>query len=161
MTEKTIFCIHLEYGFLHYCFCSPPAPLLLKFSATLSKHPLEVSSYFACLWGNKAIITVFLRFFLQRGATCNMPDLRDDPDCEPSPTFYLYAIVGSCESRAQNLACLSYTEMKQRSRRQAANTACIPTLSADEKRVDKAHRNINRRVSPSVLVGTVSLSKQP
>lgn len=61
----------------------------------------------------------------------DLPDLKDDPDCEPSPTFYLYAIV------------------------EAANTACIPTLSADEKRVDKSHRNINRCVSPSVFVGTV------
>ncbi|MCQ2344811.1 MAG: hypothetical protein MJ002_07875 [Paludibacteraceae bacterium] len=64
-----------------------------------------------------------------------MPDLRNDPDCESSPTFYLYAIVES------------------------ANTAYIPTLSADEKRVDKAHRNINRRVSPSVFIGAVRLSK--
>ena len=86
-------------------------------------------------------------------------DLSDDPDCEPSPTFYLYAIVGSCESRVQSQACLRYAEMKQRSRRQAANTACIPTLSTDEKRADKAHRNINRRVSPTVFISVVSLSK--
>ena len=161
MTEKTIFCIHLEYGFLHYCFCSPSAPLLLKFSATLSKHPLEVSSYFACLWGNKAIISVFLRFLPQRGATCNMPDLNDDPDRESYPTFLLYAIVGTCESWAQSQACLSFAEMKQRSHRQAANTVCIPNLSTDEKRADKAHRNINRRVSPSVFVVAVSSSKSP
>lgn len=65
----------------------------------------------------------------------DLPDLSDDPDCESSPTFYLYAIV------------------------EAANTACIPTLSADEKRANKAHRNINRRVSPSVFIGAVGLSK--
>lgn len=97
-------------------------------------------------------------------ATFDLPDLSDDPDCESSPTFHLYAIVGSCESRAQSQACLRYVEMKlvcpanlmsERSRRQAANTACIPTLSADEKRADKAHRNINRRVSPSVFIGVV------
>lgn len=65
----------------------------------------------------------------------DLPDLKDDPNCESSPTFHLYAIV------------------------EAANTACIPTLSADEKRVDKSHRNINRRVSPSVFIGVVCLSK--
>ncbi|MBR5028531.1 MAG: hypothetical protein IKX51_04845 [Bacteroidales bacterium] len=92
-------------------------------------------------------------------ATFDLPDLSNDPDCESSPTFYLYAIVGSCESRAQSQACLRYAEMKQRSRRQAANTACVPTLSADEKRADKAHRNINRHVSPSVFIGVVKLSK--
>lgn len=42
----------------------------------------------------------------------DLPDLNDDPDYEPSPTFYLYAIVGSCESRAQSQACLRYAEMK-------------------------------------------------
>ena len=65
----------------------------------------------------------------------DLPDLSDDLDGETTPTFYLYAIV------------------------EAANTACIPTLSADEKRVDKSHRNINRRVSPSMFIGTVSPSQ--
>lgn len=92
-------------------------------------------------------------------ATFDLPDLSDDPDCETIPTFYRYAIVGSCESRAQSQACLRYAEMKQRSRRQAANTACTPTLSADEKRADKALLNINRRVSPMVFIGVVSLLK--
>jgi hypothetical protein len=68
-------------------------------------------------------------------ATFDLPDLYDDPDCESSPTFYLYAII------------------------EAANTACTPTLSPDEKRADKSHRNINRRVSPSVFIGIISLSK--
>ena len=75
---------------------------------------------------------------VERNVGCvsfDLPDLSDDPDCETTPTFYLYAIV------------------------ETANTACIPTLSADEKRADKAHRNINRRVSPSVFIGVVSLSK--
>ncbi len=59
----------------------------------------------------------------------DLPDFTEEPDDESSPTFYLYAIVES------------------------ANTACIPTLSANEKRADKNHRNINRRVSPSVFIG--------
>ena len=63
----------------------------------------------------------------------DLPDLSDDPDCKGTPTFYLYAIVES------------------------ANTACIPTLSADEKRADKSHRNIDRRVSPSIFIGTISI----
>lgn len=46
-------------------------------------------------------------------------------------TFYLYAIVES------------------------ASTAGTPTLSAAEKQQNKQHRNINRRVSRSVFVGTV------
>ena len=78
-------------------------------------------------------------------ATFDLPDHSDDPDCVTTLTFYLYAIVGSCENRAQSQDCLSYAEMKlvcpanlmsERSRRQAANTACIPTLSTDEKRAD-------------------------
>ena len=39
---------------------------------------------------------------------------------------------------------------------EAANTACVSTLSPDEKKADKSHRNINRRVSPSVYIGTVN-----
>ena len=63
----------------------------------------------------------------------DLPDLSDDPDCKGTPTFYLYAIV------------------------EAANTARIPTLSADEKRADKNHRNIDRRVSPSVYIGKITV----
>ena len=37
---------------------------------------------------------------------------------------------------------------------ESANTACIPTLSPDEKKSDKNHRNIDRRVSPSIYIGT-------
>lgn len=40
---------------------------------------------------------------------------------------------------------------------EAASTAGRPTLSADEKRADKGHRNINRRVSRSEFVGRVSV----
>lgn len=42
---------------------------------------------------------------------------------------------------------------------EAANTAPIPTLSADEKKANKLHRNINRRVSNSIFVGTVTTTK--
>jgi len=48
--------------------------------------------------------------------------------------FYLYAIV------------------------EAATTASTPTLSAAEKQQNKKHRNINRRVSRSVFVGSVTIS---
>ncbi len=40
---------------------------------------------------------------------------------------------------------------------EAANTAPIPTLSADEKKANKLHRNINRRVSNSIFIGTVNV----
>ena len=63
----------------------------------------------------------------------DLPDLSGDPDCKGTSTFYLYAIV------------------------EAANTAFIPTLSADEKRADKSHRNIDRRVSPSVYIGKITV----
>ena len=58
----------------------------------------------------------------------DLPDLSDETD-KPI-TFHLYVIV------------------------EAANTACISTLSPDEKKADKNHRNINRRVSPSIYIGT-------
>lgn len=38
---------------------------------------------------------------------------------------------------------------------ETANTAPIPTLSAAEKKADKLHRNINRRVSNSMFIGTL------
>ena len=63
----------------------------------------------------------------------DLPNLSDDPDCKGSHTFHLYAIV------------------------EAANTACTPTLSPNEKRTDKNHRNINRRVSPSIFIGTIAI----
>lgn len=40
---------------------------------------------------------------------------------------------------------------------EAANTACVSTLSPDEKKADKKHRNINRRVSPSIFIGTITV----
>lgn len=59
----------------------------------------------------------------------DLPDLSDETG---NPiVFHLYAIV------------------------EAANTACIPTLSPDEKRAEKNHRNIDRRVSPSIYIGMV------
>ena len=63
--------------------------------------------------------------------TFDLPDLSDETS---NPiVFHLYAIV------------------------EAANTACTPTLSADEKKSNKSHRNIDRRVSPSIFIGTVVL----
>lgn len=58
-----------------------------------------------------------------------LPDLGNNG--KQKPTFYIYAIVES------------------------AVTAYVPTLSADEKRVHKRHRNIDRTVSISVHVGTM------
>ena len=64
------------------------------------------------------------------GVAFDLPDLSEETD---NPINYnLYAIV------------------------EAANTACVSTLSPDEKKADKKHRNIYRRVSPSVYIGTVS-----
>lgn len=60
-----------------------------------------------------------------------LPELSGDADANTPPTFLLYAIVES------------------------ATSARIPTLSADEKRVDKQHRNINRRVSDSIFIGVI------
>ncbi len=62
-------------------------------------------------------------------ATFDLPDLSEETDAPVN--YYLYAIV------------------------EAASTAGTPTLSAAEKQQDKKHRNINRRVSRSVFVGTV------
>jgi len=61
----------------------------------------------------------------------DLPDLGDETD--KPVTFHLYAIV------------------------EAANTACVSTLSPDEKKADKSHRNINRRVSPSIFIGTITV----
>ncbi len=66
-------------------------------------------------------------------AEFTLPDLSNDPNCKTAPTFYLYAIV------------------------ERANTAYVPTLSAAEKKLHKRHRNINRMVSRSVFIGTVSI----
>lgn len=43
---------------------------------------------------------------------------------------------------------------------EAANTACVSTLSPDEKKADKSHRNINRRVSPSIFIGTFAVGSE-
>ncbi len=62
------------------------------------------------------------------GVVFDLPDLSEET---AGPiVFHLYAII------------------------EAANTACISTLSPDEKKADKIHRNINRRVSPSIYIGT-------
>ena len=59
----------------------------------------------------------------------DLPNLREE--ASDTITFHLYAIV------------------------EAANTACIPTLSPDEKKSNKNHRNIDRQVSPSIYIGTL------
>lgn len=66
-------------------------------------------------------------------AAFDLPDLSEETDAPL--TYYLYAIVES------------------------ASTAGIPTLSAAEKQRDKKHRNIYRRVSRSVFVGTVIVGR--
>ena len=43
---------------------------------------------------------------------------------------------------------------------EAANTAPIPTLSAAEKKTNKLHRNINRRVSNSTFISTISTQQK-
>lgn len=63
-----------------------------------------------------------------------LPDISDEVDDRAPILFYIYAIV------------------------EAASTADIPTLSAAEKQQNKKHRNINRRVSRSVFVGSVTTS---
>lgn len=63
-----------------------------------------------------------------------LPDVSDEVDGHAPTVFYLYAIV------------------------EAASTASTPTLSAAEKQQNKKHRNINRRVSPSIFVGSVKTS---
>lgn len=65
-------------------------------------------------------------------AVFDLPDLSEESTAPV--TFYLYAII------------------------EAASTACIPTLSAAEKQQNKKHRNINRRVSPSIFIGTVTVN---
>ena len=61
----------------------------------------------------------------------DLPDLSGETGTKQSPTIYLYALVES------------------------ALTAGVPTLSADEKRTHKRHRNIDRKVSRSVFIGMV------
>ena len=63
-----------------------------------------------------------------------LSDVSDEVDDRVPILFYIYAIV------------------------EAASTADIPTLSAAEKQQNKKHRNINRRVSRSVFVGSVNTS---
>ena len=64
-------------------------------------------------------------------AAFDLPDIREEAG--KPVDYHLYAIV------------------------EAANTACISTLSPDEKKADKGHRNVDRRVSPSVYIGAVKV----
>lgn len=65
-----------------------------------------------------------------------LPDVSDEVKGRTPILFYLYAIV------------------------EAASTASTPTLSAAEKQQNKKHRNINRRVSQSVFVGSITISSK-
>ncbi len=95
---------------------------------------------------------------VERKATCvafDLPYLSDETD---KPIILLGSDV--TPSRHSKQACLRSTSVTFHLYAivEAANTACISTLSPDEKKVDKNHRNINRRVSPSIFIGTISLS---
>ena len=65
-----------------------------------------------------------------------LPDVTDEEESHAPILFYIYAIV------------------------EAASTASTPTLSAAEKQQNKKHRNINRRVSRSVFVGSITISSK-
>lgn len=65
-----------------------------------------------------------------------LPDVSDEVEGRTPILFYLYAIV------------------------EAASTASTPTLSAAEKQQNKKHRNINRKVSRSVFVGSITISSK-
>lgn len=65
-----------------------------------------------------------------------LPDASDEVEGRTPILFYLYAIV------------------------EAASTASTPTLSAAEKQQNKKHRNINRKVSRSVFVGSITISSK-
>lgn len=65
-----------------------------------------------------------------------LPDASDEEEGHAPILFYLYAIV------------------------EAASTASTPTLSAAEKQQNKQHRNINREVSRSVFVGSITISRK-
>ena len=84
----------------------------------------------------------------------DLPDLSEETD---KPISLLGSDVTS--SRHSNQACLRSTSVTFHLYAivEAANTACISTLSPDEKKADKSHRNINRRVSPSIFIGTITV----
>ena len=108
-------------------------------------------------------------------------ELRFDPCLGPSHTrpddvVHIYAVefnvevcelVASVERQSGNVA-FNLPDISEETSNpimfhlfaivEAANTACIPTLSPGEKRADKNHRNIDRRVSPSIFIGTVVIA---
>ena len=69
-------------------------------------------------------------------AAFTLPDVSDEVEGHAPILFYLYAIV------------------------EAASTAITPTLSTAEKQQNKKHRNINRKVSRSVFVGSITISSK-
>lgn len=89
-------------------------------------------------------------------ASFDLPDLSDEVTtaCKKEPTNKpLNKTNAFIHSRTNAINYHLYAIVE------AANTASIPTLSADEKKANKLHRNINRRVSNSIFVGTVTTTK--
>lgn len=83
-------------------------------------------------------------------AAFDLPDLSDElaSACKNETTEHPNAFT---QSRTSAIHYHLYAIVE------AANTASIPTLSADEKKANKLHRNINRRVSNSIYIGTVAI----
>lgn len=79
----------------------------------------------------------------------DLPDLSDEVTavCENETTAQTNTLT---QSRTNTIHYHLYAIVE------AASTAPIPTLSADEKKANKLHRNINRRVSNSIFIGTIT-----
>ena len=86
-------------------------------------------------------------------AAFDLPDLSDEVTtaCEKEPTNKpLNKINAFTHSRTNAINYHLYAIVE------SASTAPIPTLSADEKKTNKLHRNINRRVSNSIYIGSIT-----
>lgn len=85
-------------------------------------------------------------------AALDLPDLSDEVTtaCEKEPTNKpLNKTNAFTHSRTNAINYHLYAIVE------SASTAPIPTLSADEKKTNKLHRNINRRVSNSIFIGSI------
>lgn len=105
-----------------------------------------------------------------------LPTSLDAPKVHPDDVVHIYAIssqveicqlVASIEQQAEHAS----SELPDLSEEtgdpvnfylcafvESASTACIPTLSVAEKQTNLQHRNLNRRVSISVFVSTVTVN---
>jgi hypothetical protein len=86
-------------------------------------------------------------------AAFDLPDLSDEVTtaCEKEPTNKpLNKTNAFTHSRTNAINYHLYAIVE------SASTAPIPTLSADEKKTNKLHRNINRRVSNSIYIGSIT-----